>query len=133
MLNENQRRALSVTFRTVEQYLRTIEQMLGTDDYTGILCEWKNDMPLSQRDILAAKISEAMEQIRSVAEQFSLDKAGRQAHQHISAELSHCWLILQDIKAKKLKRYGEVDKDLENTLDPQIDILLELLRGMQSQ
>ena len=132
MLNEHQRRSLSVTFRTIEQHLLILEQMLGTGDYMGILSEWVNDVSPSQRDILLAKIPQAMEQIRIVAEEFSLYKAGRQARQHLSAELSYCWEILQSVKAKKLKGYGDVNRELENTLDPRIDMLLELLREMQS-
>lgn len=131
MLNEHQRRSLSVTFRTIEQHLLILEQMLGTGDYMGILSEWVNDVSPSQRDILLAKIPQAMEQIRIVAEEFSLYKAGRQARQHLSAELSYCWEILQSVKAKRLQ-VGEVDEGFENTLDPQIDILLGLLREMQS-
>lgn len=130
MLTEHQRRSLSLTFRTIEQHLLTLEQMLRTDDYAGILCEWKNDVSPSHRDILLEKIPQAMEQIRIIADQFSLDKSGRQARQHLSAELSYCWEILQGVKAKKLQGYGQ--DALENTLDPQIDILLVLLREMQS-
>ncbi len=72
-----------------------------------------------------------MEQIQAVAEQFSLDKDGRHARQYLSSELSYCWEILQSVKAKRLQ-VGEVDEGFENTLDPQIDILLGLLREMQS-
>ena len=132
MFNEHQHRSLSVTLRTIEQHLRAIEQMLGTDDYTGVLCEWRNDVPPSQRDELSAKISLILDRIHTIAEQFSLDKAEKRARQHLAAELSYCWEVLQDAKAKRLRRYGGVDEGLENTLDPQIDILLELLREMQS-
>ncbi|MGO9016108.1 MAG: hypothetical protein ACLQF0_14150 [Dissulfurispiraceae bacterium] len=131
MLTEHQRRSLSITFRTIEQHLRSLEQLLRTDNYTGILCEWVNDVSLSQRDILLEKIPQAMEQIQAVAEQFSLDKDGRHARQYLSSELSYCWEILQSVKAKRLQ-VGEVDEGFENTLDPQIDILLGLLREMQS-
>jgi hypothetical protein len=132
MLNENQRRAVSVTFRTVEQYLHTIEQMLATQDYSGILVDWRNNVSVSQKDLLAAKISEAMEKIRMLSDQFSLEKTRKHARQNISAELSYCWEILQGVKAKRLKGYGEVDSSLEHTLDPQIDILVAILGEMQS-
>jgi hypothetical protein len=132
MLNEHQHRVLSVTFGTVELYLRSIEKMLSAEDFNGILCGWENNVSSSQKDLLAAKISEAMERIRMLSEQFSLEKTREYARQNILAKLSYCWEILQGVKAKRLKGYGEVDSSLEHTLDPQIDMLVALLREMQS-
>jgi hypothetical protein len=131
MLNKAQHKALSVTLRTVEQRLLEIERLVGTDDYSGILCAWKNNVHASKREAFSEKIALAKEKIRAIAEHFSLDKTVIQAGEHFPAELSYCWEVLQGVKAKRLDKYGEVPPDVEPALDPGLTEIIKLVLEMQ--
>lgn len=128
MLNEYQQRALMVTLMSIEKELFEIEQMLKMKDYNGILYDARND--ITDGKAMLSMISRAREEILKVAEQFSLQKADKKASQQISAKLAHCWEILEDSRAKKLKSYGSVEEGLEKILDPRIDVLIDLLGEM---
>jgi uncharacterized protein YaaW (UPF0174 family) len=129
MLNEYQQRALMVTLMSIEKELFEIEQMLKMEDYNGILYDTRND--ITDGKAMLSIISLAREEILKVAEQFSLQKADKKVNQQISAKLSYCWEILEDSRAKKLKRYGEVHEGVEKILDPRIDALIDLLGEME--
>ena len=42
-----------------------------------------------------------------------------------------CWQILEDEKAKKLKRYGDVAAGIKEALDPDLDIIINLIFDME--
>jgi hypothetical protein len=50
----------------------------------------------------------------------------------ILSDLSYCWEILEGSKAKKLRGYGEVAEGLEEVLDPQINIIVDLITEMEN-
>jgi hypothetical protein len=128
MLNEYQQRALRVTLMSIEKDLFEIEQMLKTEDYRGILYAMKNDV--LDGEAMLSIISLAREEIRAIAKHFSLQKKDITTSRQISAKLAHCWEILEDSRAKKLKSYGSIEEGLEKMLDPRIEVLIDLLAGM---
>jgi hypothetical protein len=45
--------------------------------------------------------------------------------------LPYCWEILENARAKRLKRYGDVSMGLDQELDPHLDVIIEILREME--
>lgn len=129
MLNEYQHRSLIVTLMSVEKMLFEIEQTLKTEDYAGIVYDMKND--ISDGESILSMISLARNKILVIVEQFSLQKTNKTASQQISVKLSYCWEILEDTRAKKMKKYGSIDEGIEKILDPQIDALVDLIGEME--
>jgi|GEM_PF-2121452 len=127
MLNEAQKRSLSAALRIVEEYLREIEGMLASGDYTGILSERINDVSDGERAGILEKAALIREGIKIVAEKFNLDRRRTSISGEALARLASCWEILSDSTAGRLKRYGAVDKRVEKILDPQVDALIALL------
>ncbi|MBW7940846.1 MAG: hypothetical protein H3C64_00240 [Candidatus Kuenenia stuttgartiensis] len=46
-------------------------------------------------------------------------------------KMSSCWCILEDAKARKLKRYGVVANELEDVLDPHLNGIIDLIFDME--
>lgn len=41
--------------------------------------------------------------------------------------LPSCWEIIENVKTKRLKRYGDVQDGLDNVLDPQLNRITDLI------
>lgn len=127
MLNEYQRRRVSITLSSLEEDLHDIEERLKSGDYTGILYEMKNDMSLQIRDFLIDNIAIIREKISNLAERFSLRGEIRMLSREIYGEMSVLWVSLEETKARRLRGYGEVAKGLADLLDPALDEIIALL------
>ena len=73
---------------------------------------------------------EAEEIIARLAEEFHLGCSETPVSQTVVAQLSSAWESLEDTRPATLKRYGEVDPDLERSLGPGIGRLIELVLAM---
>jgi hypothetical protein len=132
MLNEYQRRSLKVPLSIVEKSLRDIEKILNENDHSGVLYTFSNNIPVTAKEKVSLLISKAYGKIRNVAERFNLEKEFKNANREAFAKLPHCWEMLEDTKAKKLKRYGDVAEGLEEVLDPQIKAIIDLITEMEN-
>ena len=132
MMNEFQKRGVTAVLRTVEEHLRSIEAMLDQEDYPGILYEWKNDLPDDAKPLLLARILKIREAVERTAGRFALEKRDRRASDDALGKLPYCWQILEDAKAARLVRYGEVAEGLDRELDPLLETIITLVLEMES-
>ena len=132
MMNEFQRRGVTAVLRTVEEHLRSIEAMLDQEDYPGILYEWKNDLPDDVKPLLSERILKIREVVELAASRFVLEKRNRRASDDAFGKLPYCWQILEDAKASRLARYGEVVEGLDRELDPLIETIITQVLEMES-
>ena len=131
-LNEYQRRGLSATFRTLEEMMHEIETMINGDGYKGSLLEIDNDISPQAREESLKRTGLIREKISHLSKQFSLEMKQMKSSRQMLSDLSYCWEILEGSKAKKLRGYGEVAEGLEEVLDPQINIIVELITEMEN-
>jgi hypothetical protein len=131
MLNEYQKRGLSITLRIVEETMQDIERILHNGTYTGILYDMKSNIPLEFKEEILKRTSLIKERIKIISKIFDLTKERREVIHEIFGKLPHCLEIIEDVKAKKLKRYGDVSRGLDNALDPQLNIVTDLILEMQ--
>jgi hypothetical protein len=131
-LNEYQRRGLSATFRTLEEMMQEIETVINSDGYKGSLLEIDNDSSPQAREEILKRIQLIREKIGRLSKQFSLEMKQMKSSRQMLSDLSYCWEILEGSKAKKLRGYGEVAEGLEEVLDPQINIIVELITEMEN-
>jgi hypothetical protein len=132
MMNEFQRRGVTTVLRIVEEHMRSIEGMLGQEDYPGILYEWKNDLPDDAKHLLSERIRNIREAIEQATGRFALEKRDRRASDEAFGKLPYCWQILEEAKAARLARYGEVAEGLDRELDPLIEPIINLVLEMES-
>ena len=105
---------------------------MDREDYPGILYEWKNDLPDDAKPLLSERIRNVREAIEQAASRFSLEKRERRASDDAFGRLPYCWQILEDAKAARLVRYGEVAEGLDKELDPLIETIITLVLEMES-
>ncbi len=131
MLNEYQRRGLSITLRIVEESLTDIEHILNSGNITGVLYEVRYNIPSAVKDEVLRKASLIRDRLKIMAERFDLEKEYTDASREALGKLPYCWEILEDAKAMRLKRYGEVAEGLGDVLDPQLNIIIDLILEME--
>jgi len=131
MLNDYQRRGLSVTLRIVEESIAYIEQILKYDGYSGILYETRNDVPSEIRNEISMRIPLAKAEIKKIADKFHLEKRLMWASNLTYSKLPYCWEILENARAKRLKRYGDISMGLGQELDPHLDAIIKILGEME--
>lgn len=131
MLNEYQKRGLSITLRIVEETMQDIEYILHNGIYTGILYDMKSSISLEVKEEILKRASLIKDRIKTLSRIFDLQKEHREIAHEIFGKLPHCLEIVEDAKAKKLKRYGDVSHGLDKALDPQLNIITDLILKMQ--
>lgn len=131
MLNKAQERRLSSSLRIVEDSLREIDRMIEASDYSAILKEVKHDVPEKTQAAIRNKLSLIRNKIEIITEGFNLSKTQIESSRYIRTKLSHCWQVLEDAKTIKLKRFGETSREVEDTLDPQINEIIDIVQEME--
>jgi len=133
MLNRSQTNALTVTLRNLERALLDVESLCSddTNEQTGILLRRSNPLTPSQRTELATQLAEARRGLGLLAEQFALPTQVEDEARAARSKLVISWATLEDIKSRKLGRYGKVSAALEEDLDPQINRLIEVVNAME--
>jgi hypothetical protein len=131
MLNDSQKRIVSVTLGSLEEDLHDMERLMEGGDYTGVVHEMDNDIPAPAKDAMIREIAQAKDILRVLAERFSLERKKRNASRQCFARLTYNWTTLEEIKTGYLKGYGAVDDGLKDTLDPELDALIGLIQEMK--
>lgn len=131
MLNDYQRRGLSITLRIVEESVRDLEQIYHDDGYPGVMYEIRNDIPREIRDQVSRNIPRVKAEIRKIADTFHLEKPLRWTSNLAYGKLPYCWEILGNARAERLKRYGDISSGLGEELDPHLDSIIQILGEME--
>ncbi|HML20954.1 MAG TPA: hypothetical protein PKD09_04855 [Aggregatilinea sp.] len=127
LLNPHQRLALAITLRQVERTLRSVLHDLVNEEQ-AILYRSKITLPEEKRPEVKQLVETALEQIAWLAQAFELPPEIIDNTAILRGPLALLRSDLHDAHAGKLRRFGDVDPDLEAELDPTIDTLIELLQ-----
>ena len=127
LLNPHQRLALAITLRQVERTLRSILNDLVNEEQ-AILYRSKITLPEDKRPEVKQLVETALEQIDWLAQAFELPPEIIDNTATLRGPLALLRSDLHDAHAGKLRRFGDVDPDLEAELDPTIDTLIGLLQ-----
>lgn len=131
MLNKDQKRGLTIALRIMEENIRYVEQVFNNDDYNGILYYTKCNMDEGVKREIFKRTLLIKDRIKALSERFDLEKELRDPAKEIFGKMSSCWCILEDAKARKLKRYGVVANELEDILDPHLNGIIDLIFDME--
>lgn len=133
MLNFSQRNALLVALRTFEERLYLFDEWIQGREQIGILYRRRLAISEAQRAAIRSRVARALEHIARLAARFDLRPQEEDAAAMLRAEASVCWATLCDVRADKLKRYGQVDSRLAAALDPDIEALIDLSLSLASE
>lgn len=117
LLNESQRRSVTITLRLFEEHLAEIERMLTVDE-RGILYERVAHFSPRQQARIRALIQETRASIQAMARDFRLEHETQDPTRRIMGLLSVTWESLEELHSKPLRAYGEIDPRLPDVIDP---------------
>ena len=126
LLNTAQRTSLAVVLRYFERSLQQAKGWLQGQQDMGVLYRGSLQLSPERRAAALAHIAEALEGITRLAGRFELQPSDEPLENRIAAEMSVNWANLVDTRADKLARYGSVDPELRESLDPEIEHLAQL-------
>jgi len=129
-LNENQRRTVTSTLRLLEERLTDIERVAQNDE-VGILYARRAQFTASQKKRMRELIAAMRAEIQHAAAQFDLPSDEVNSVRYILGILGLSWESLEDARPRKLGAYGDVDPELNETLDPILARLIDLLFALE--
>ena len=131
MLNKEQKRGLTIALRIVEENMQKIEQLLENKTYEGILYDTNCSVAPDAKEEILKRVSLVKDRIKILSNLFALEKEYREGLRKIFGILPSCWEIIENVKSKRLKRYGDVQDGLDNVLDPQLNRITDLILEME--
>jgi hypothetical protein len=122
-LEEPLKRGITSALGYVEELLSTIGFALSNTK--GIFVEVTNNF--NNANILQIEniIKDMLQSIKEIKEKLHLEKQEIKGSNIISSRCGAIWETLCDIESKKLKKYGQVDKNFSEYFDPIIKKLLD--------
>jgi len=125
-LNQFQQTALAVTLEQLERSVNEIEHMLDDTPAGAVYATIVDFQPDTLRRI-RKQCQGVRRQIADMKAAFELPQRPSDARRIIVAEMSAAWAHLDDLRPSKLRRYGNVDPTLEQTLTPRLERLIHLV------
>jgi hypothetical protein len=124
-LNPSQKRALEVQLRNLEQVLYRVGHRIRERPEEDLLTHYI-PVPETIRPRLEALTEQMHEELAVLIRQFELQPKAVDSRSYINATMALTWSSLNEVLSSKLKRYGEVDPALSESLDPCLNRLIDL-------
>jgi hypothetical protein len=132
LLNPSQRGSVAVSLKMFEEQLRLTSAWLDGREENGILYRRKLNLSPAQRQAAQQRVVTALEIIAALAQKIGLEPEVEDPAGLIRGEFSVSWANMIDTQSIKLKRYGDVNPELEKVLDPAIRRLAHLALELAS-
>ncbi len=129
-LNQYQRRSLGVTLRLLEKALDDIEALLAAD-HQGLLYAVHTELTPELEMELRQLSGNVRALLAELAQRYQLPVQREDGLRIISARLSSAWENLEDSRPRKLRRYGQLDPEVAEELEPQVEALTRLVLAME--
>jgi len=117
---------IGVTLLVIDEALRDVARLASEDPTPSPLQLNTNTLSIEERSQIAAAVQHMQETMCGMRTTLRLTPERRDSRDAIRSICSIIWQGLTDIESKRLKRYGEVPRDLAGYLDP-------LLRNLSDQ
>lgn len=116
---------MEVELRHLDSTLRDARRILNSAPEAGLLTSYR---PMSEatRPELGTLMGQMLAEIVLLVTRFELKTRADDVGNHVSAEMSAAWSDLHGILSYNLKRSGDVDQALSETLDPHVQRLIAL-------
>src|SRR5712692_1863441 len=126
LLNENQRRSLSIVLRRVELAAWQLEEQLTREDTTRlVLTRFIHPPDARQKAALLLLARKARQEVAELASNLHLEAGESDVLRTIMSEFTVLWCDLEDTRPRKLKRYGAINPLAYEVLKPPIGRLIE--------
>jgi bifunctional N-acetylglucosamine-1-phosphate-uridyltransferase/glucosamine-1-phosphate-acetyltransferase GlmU-like protein len=131
VLSPEHQRSLSAVARSIENSLNDITAILDTSHTEHLLHHIVPSYTKSERAEILTVVNELRKGLKELIQTFNLSSYAVTERQIVNAQCAHLWILLQDSKSNKLKRYGDVPLESGGELDRIIDDLLRLVNKLK--
>ncbi|MCM8771627.1 MAG: hypothetical protein NC922_00915 [Candidatus Omnitrophica bacterium] len=107
---------------TVEELLIEIELIFEKRERIFL----KIKKQIDEKEVML-KISKIKKVLKDLKKEFNIKEEEMAETAIVNSRCAKIWEILNDLKSEKLKRYGEIPKDLGIILDPKIEEIIYLI------
>ncbi len=111
--------------RLLDEALCEIQQWAEGREIKSVLYKERNSLTEKQKQGIMREIDQMRRVLCELRDGLELEPEVRSAASSIRASCSGLWEHVAELKAKHLKRYGEVPTDLEAFLEPRTTLLIE--------
>ncbi|NMB54719.1 MAG: hypothetical protein GYA15_08445 [Leptolinea sp.] len=132
-LNPAQKTHLYVTLLEFEETLRLALDLLDNPESSGILYSKKLDVTPDDREEIVEIIHSALREIQHISKMYDLPAKDKKLNNLLVAKMSISWANLIDTQSSGLRKYGKLDNEIAENLDPIISSLSTLALRMSSK
>jgi hypothetical protein len=126
LLNRAQQTSVEITLRMFEETLQQTLDWLGGEEVQGVLFTKKFHLASDRQELVRELIDEALAHIEQLKQDLDLKTQPIDLAQTLRGQLVVGWESLEEAKADRLRRYGEVDGRLSALLDARMDRLARI-------
>lgn len=119
------RRGITVTLTLVDETLCEVEQWAKGREIKSVLYKERNSLTEKQKQKMLSEIARMRRTLLAISDALGLEAEVCSAANDVRSKCSGLWEHVAELKAKHLKRYGDVPAELEDFLDPLADQLIE--------
>jgi hypothetical protein len=129
LLNEQQRRHLSVSLARVEQALHRVSELSGVlpPPAETLLVGEARDLPLEFGETIGGSLAEVAATLANLVATFGLSSGRASRVRTVRALVISSVVLVEDMYSRKLGGYGAVHPELAEQLDPLLHRLRDLL------
>jgi hypothetical protein len=128
LLNESQRRSLTITLRRVEMAVWRLEdRMIRGNPHDLMLTRFVHAPDAEQQAALLNLIRQVREEVAALAKAYDLEASEEDFLHSVSGEFTVLWADLEDTRPSKLRRYGAIHPQANEVLGPPIQHLITLM------
>ena len=122
---ETHKHGVATTLQLLDEALCEIAQWAQGREIQSVLYKERNTLSAGQRQAILAEIDRMRVVLQELQETLGLEPAVQDAKSAIRGKCSVLWEHVVELKAKHLRRYGEVPSELADLLDPKADMLIQ--------
>lgn len=128
LLNDSQHRSLCITLRRIELAAWHLEEQLTQHTSAPlVLTRPTNFLDSQQQEALLLLAQQVRREIAHLAQVYQLPAEEHDLARTLMAEFTLLWCDLEDVRPKKLTRYGPVAPAAHQLLDPPLQHLIRLV------
>ena len=128
LLNESQRRSLTIMLRRIELAAWRLEDQLTQETMPQLVLTRFTHLPGPDQQTALLQVAKHIRQeVAQLASAYNVEVTEEDLLRSILAEFTLLWCDLEDSRPHKLRRYGALNPQAEEMLGPSIQRLIELV------
>ena len=125
LLNEAQRKSLSIALKMIEERLFVFRMLMEQDGYLGTMYRFRVNLAPEEKKAITQLFDRTLKNIAALKSKFGLKAVTEELTDQIMGTVTYLWTVLEDEKSRKLKRYGSVHPELKKALDPALQKIID--------